>query len=58
MDDRWAVALPGEGLDWLGEIGRAAVVIRPDRYILGCADSSAELLALLERLPRRVMAGA
>jgi hypothetical protein len=36
---------------YLDRLGCAAVVIRPDRYVLGTANSSAELRALLARIP-------
>jgi len=36
---------------WLAELGAGAVVIRPDRYILGTAATAAELPAILGRLP-------
>jgi 3-(3-hydroxy-phenyl)propionate hydroxylase len=35
----------------LAEAGAAAVVVRPDRYVLGTADSPAELEALLRLVP-------
>ncbi|MDD2546350.1 MAG: bifunctional 3-(3-hydroxy-phenyl)propionate/3-hydroxycinnamic acid hydroxylase [Burkholderiaceae bacterium] len=39
--------------DWLAAHGCAAVVLRPDRYVLGVARNAAELQALVERLPLR-----
>ena len=32
--------------DWLASNGRMAVIFRPDRYILGTADTRGELTAL------------
>jgi 3-(3-hydroxy-phenyl)propionate hydroxylase len=45
------VALPGEASDYRQELGARAVLIRPDRYILGCAKTSDELSDLLARMP-------
>lgn len=42
-----AVVADGEATDFLAELGTEAVVIRPDRYILGVASSPAELRTLL-----------
>ncbi|MBI1218616.1 MAG: bifunctional 3-(3-hydroxy-phenyl)propionate/3-hydroxycinnamic acid hydroxylase [Rhodobacteraceae bacterium] len=36
---------------WLDELGATAVVVRPDRYILGIANDAAALSALLARIP-------
>lgn len=45
--------LPDEGSDALATLGGVqAVLIRPDRYVLGTADSAAGLRAVLDRLPR------
>lgn len=56
--ERWqdsgAVALPTEEpalLDWLDSQGVAAIMLRPDRYILGMATSPGELDALTACLP-------
>ncbi len=38
---------------YLDALGKAAVVIRPDRYILGAADSAAELDAVAATIPLR-----
>lgn len=40
---------------WLEEIGAAAVVLRPDRYVLGIARTVAELDDLASLLPRMAM---
>ena len=49
-----AVVADGEAIDFLAELGSEAVVIRPDRYILGVASSPVELQALLAGAgPRR-----
>ena len=58
LDERTVAVLPGEGEDWRRELGVRAVVTRPDRYILGCAGSAAELQALLARIPQRALATA
>jgi 3-(3-hydroxy-phenyl)propionate hydroxylase len=42
---------PGVG-GWLDRLGAKAVVVRPDRYILGAASTPAELDALCSRIPR------
>ena len=47
------VAADGEADAYLAELGAEAVVIRPDRYILGAASSPAELEEVLARLPWR-----
>ena len=51
VDERVVAALPGEGLDWLRTLGARAAIIRPDRYVLGCADDPVALRELLGRLP-------
>ena len=52
---RWGTAeLPAETgplADWLDQHGVQAVVLRPDRYVLGLADSAAALDTLTEQLP-------
>ncbi|MCM2472412.1 bifunctional 3-(3-hydroxy-phenyl)propionate/3-hydroxycinnamic acid hydroxylase [Rhizobium sp. CG5] len=52
---RWQDAdllyLPGEGLDYLDKIGARSVIIRPDRYILGTANTTEDLERLCELLP-------
>ena len=58
LDERWALALPGEEQDWLRELGVRAVVVRPDRYVLGCANTAPELHALLAHIPHRTLADA
>ncbi len=47
------VAADGEADAYLAELRAEAVVIRPDRYILGVASSPAELEKVLTRLPWR-----
>ena len=42
---------PGKVGDLLAAAGRAAVIVRPDHYILGTADSAAELQGLLNLVP-------
>ena len=58
LDDRTVAVLPGEGQDWLDELETKAVLIRPDRYVLGCASSAVELRSLLARIPQRSRADA
>jgi 3-(3-hydroxy-phenyl)propionate hydroxylase len=41
----------GEAESWLASLGAEAVVIRPDRHILGVASTTAELDAVLARRP-------
>jgi 3-(3-hydroxy-phenyl)propionate hydroxylase len=36
---------------WLAKLGAEAVVVRPDRYVLGAANSVSELEALCHRIP-------
>jgi 3-(3-hydroxy-phenyl)propionate hydroxylase len=40
----------GQVHDWLADVGAAAVILRPDRYIFGSAQSSEELDALVHGL--------
>ena len=47
------VAADGEAAAYLAELRTEAVVIRPDRYILGVASTPAELDAVLARRPWR-----
>jgi 3-(3-hydroxy-phenyl)propionate hydroxylase len=47
------VAADGDAARYLAELGTSAVVIRPDRYILGVAANAAELDAVLARRPWR-----
>jgi len=47
------VAADGEAAGYLAELRTAAVVIRPDRYILGVAANAAELDGVLARRPWR-----
>jgi 3-(3-hydroxy-phenyl)propionate hydroxylase len=42
----------GEAADYLTRLGARAVIIRPDRHVLGVASNADELAALLERIPR------
>jgi 3-(3-hydroxy-phenyl)propionate hydroxylase len=53
--DRWresgAVVLPGEATTYLAELGAKAIIIRPDRYILGVASSPSQLDRISECLP-------
>ncbi|ACM40075.1 MULTISPECIES: bifunctional 3-(3-hydroxy-phenyl)propionate/3-hydroxycinnamic acid hydroxylase [Rhizobium/Agrobacterium group] len=45
------VCLADEGGDYLAEIGAMAIIIRPDRYILGIANSPQDLDRISELLP-------
>jgi 3-(3-hydroxy-phenyl)propionate hydroxylase len=45
------VVLPDEASAYRRELDARAVLIRPDRYILGCANSEDELSKLLARMP-------
>ena len=45
------VVVEGEALDQLDELGCNAVLIRPDHYILGTAQTADDLAALTRRLP-------
>ncbi len=45
------VAASGEAVEYLDRLGVAAVLIRPDRHILGVADDRAQVAALLGRVP-------
>ncbi len=56
LDDRLVAVLIDEGTEWLGELGTSALVVRPDRYVLGCAGSVAALRSLLLEVPH--LAGA
>jgi 3-(3-hydroxy-phenyl)propionate hydroxylase len=47
------VTAEGAAAGYLAELGTSAVVIRPDRYILGVASTAAELDAVLARRPWR-----
>jgi len=53
--DLWRQAgltvVEGEGADWLESLGAKAVIIRPDRYILGVANDLAELEAITSKIP-------
>jgi len=53
VDRLKAVRLPAEGetIEYLSRLGTQAIVIRPDRNILGIAATPAELEALLRRVP-------
>ena len=52
LEESSIIALPGEGLDWLAELGTGAVLIRPDRYVLACADTPEALRDLLAPFSR------
>lgn len=54
--DAEVAVFPGEGAAYLQRMGVAALMIRPDRYLLGGARNAAELVALTARLPSRAMA--
>jgi 3-(3-hydroxy-phenyl)propionate hydroxylase len=47
------VLADGEAAEYLAGLGVEAVVIRPDRHILGVASSAPELAAVLARRPKR-----
>lgn len=47
------VAAEGEAAGYLAELATSAVVIRPDRYVLGVASNATELEAVLARRPWR-----
>jgi len=51
LDDSVLAVLPGEGQDWLRDLDASAIVVRPDRYVLGSARTPAELRSLLARIP-------
>jgi 3-(3-hydroxy-phenyl)propionate hydroxylase len=52
-DGSFALVLAdGEAADYLAGLGVEAVVIRPDRHILGVASSAPELTAVLARRPK------
>jgi hypothetical protein len=55
LDDTEVVVViaTGPAADYLAGLGVDAVVIRPDRYILGVASTPAELDAVLSRRPPR-----
>jgi hypothetical protein len=48
-DDVVVVTAEGKAVDYLADLCTGAVVIRPDRYILGTASTPAELDAVLAR---------
>jgi 3-(3-hydroxy-phenyl)propionate hydroxylase len=52
----FALFVEREGLfrDWMGELGCAAVIVRPDRYVYGAARDAAELNHLAHRLGRQL----
>ena len=56
LDESKQVLVPadGEAKDYLTRLNASAIVIRPDRYILGVASTIDELEAILARLPMRV----
>jgi 3-(3-hydroxy-phenyl)propionate hydroxylase len=47
------VVADGEAADYLARLQAQAVVIRPDRHILGVATTAAELDAVIARIPRQ-----
>jgi 3-(3-hydroxy-phenyl)propionate hydroxylase len=47
------VSADGEAVDYLADLGVEAVVIRPDRHVLGVASTADELIAVLARRPTR-----
>lgn len=49
--DAAVVPADGEASAYLGRVGACAVVLRPDRHILGVAATSDELDAILARMP-------
>ena len=53
--DTWRRAdllvLPGEGAEWLEELGCKCAIIRPDRYVLAVAGTAAALDAASELIP-------
>jgi 3-(3-hydroxy-phenyl)propionate hydroxylase len=53
-----ACVLPDLGADWLGELGARAAVIRPDRYLLGTAQDTAELEVTSRRIAGHIAARA
>ena len=55
-DDVAVLTATGAAEKYLAELNAEAVVIRPDRYILGVASTPAELHAVLARHPTRVSA--
>jgi 3-(3-hydroxy-phenyl)propionate hydroxylase len=56
--DLWRQAgltvVEGEGADWLESLGAKAVIIRPDRYILGVANDLVQLEAITSQIPLRL----
>ncbi len=56
-ENNWSVRWPdvalvaGEASLWLDEVGARAALVRPDRYVLGVADTVDDVLRLLEALP-------
>jgi 3-(3-hydroxy-phenyl)propionate hydroxylase len=53
--DTWrradVLVLPGEGAEWLAELGCKCAIIRPDRYVLAGAGTAAALDAASELIP-------
>lgn len=45
------VLAAGVASEWLGSIGAEAALVRPDRYVLGVANSADEVMALLRAVP-------
>ena len=50
--DGVVVAADGEVQDYLARMGENAIVIRPDRYVLGVATTGVEIDAILSRVPK------
>jgi 3-(3-hydroxy-phenyl)propionate hydroxylase len=46
---KWVPASSAAALDWLDRLGVAAVILRPDRYIFGVAQTERDLKALTAR---------
>jgi hypothetical protein len=45
------IVIADEGLDYLDALGAPFAIIRPDRYLLGTAESADELRRLIAPLP-------
>ena len=53
LDRAGVRVLENEGQEYLAALGAEAVLIRPDRYVLGCAATLDELRDVMGRLPMR-----